>query len=181
MRRRARDPITRLQTAIDCLPERTRRAMLDGVRADTIVVGAYTDGNGGVCPMLAAHRNGGRTSLASFAHAWDRYTRARGRARPATDREVNTLRAMLEASVTLDETPSLAEVTFPPRRKVRRPTGERHRARELRYQPGWAWLRPVRRLDEYERALAEIDAASDLAVAGPEELDLRHDAVGRGA
>ena len=33
MRRRARDPITRLQTAIDCLPERTRRAMLDGVRA----------------------------------------------------------------------------------------------------------------------------------------------------
>ena len=46
----ARDPITRLQTAIDCLPERTRRAMLEGVQANTIVVGAYTDGNGGICP-----------------------------------------------------------------------------------------------------------------------------------
>ena len=30
--------------------------------------------------MLAAHRNGGRTSLASFARAWDRYTGARGAA-----------------------------------------------------------------------------------------------------
>src|SRR5919112_5522615 len=67
MRRRARDPITRLQTAIDCLPERTRRAMLDGVRANTIVVGAYTDGNGGICPMLAAHRNGGGPSLPSLS------------------------------------------------------------------------------------------------------------------
>ena len=37
--------------------------MLEGVRANTIVVGAYTDGNGGICPMLAAHRNGGRTSF----------------------------------------------------------------------------------------------------------------------
>jgi len=153
--------------------------MLAGIEANRIIVGAYTDRQGGVCPMLAAHRNGGRTSLASFARAWDRYTRARGRPRPATDREVNTLRAMLEASVTLDETPALADVTLPP--KVRRPTGERHRARELRYQPGWAWLRPFRRLDEYERALAEIDAASDVAVAGPDELDLRYDAVGRGA
>lgn len=147
--------------------------MLGGIEANRIIVGAYTDRQGGICPMLAAHRNGGRTSLASFARAWDRYTRARGRPRPATDREVNTLRAMLEASVTLDETPSISTVSRPPR--DRRPTGERHRARELRYQPGWAWLRPFRRLDEYEKAV------SDLAVAGPEELDLRHDAVGRGA
>jgi hypothetical protein len=146
--------------------------MLAGIEANRIIVGAYTDRQGGVCPMLAAHRNGGRTSLASFARAWDRYTRARGRPRSATDREVNTLRAMLEASVTLDETPSLADVAPP-----RRPTGERHRARELRYQPGWAWLRPFRRLDEYERALAEIQATSDLGVARPDELDLRHDAV----
>ena len=159
--------------------------MLEGIEANRIIVGAYTDRQGGICPMLAAHRNGGRTSLASFARAWDRYTRARNRARPATDREVNTLRAMLGASVTLDETPSLAGVTRPlsrPRRE-KRPTGERHRARELRHQAGWAWLRPFRRLDEYQRALAQIESAksSDLAVAGPEELDLRHDAVGRGA
>ena len=182
MRRR---PARELRIAIDCLPLQTRKAMLEGIEANRIIVGAYTDRQGGICPMLAAHRNGGRTSLASFARAWDRYTRARGRARPATDREVNTLRAMLGASVTLDETPSLAGVTRPlPRpRREKRPTGERHRARELRHQPGWAWLRPFRRLDEYQRALAQIESAksSDLAVAGPEELDLRHDAVGRGA
>src|SRR5918994_1019946 len=76
MRRR---PARDLRTAIDCLPLETREAMLTGVEANQIIVGAYTDRKGGVCPMLAAHRNGGRTSLASFAHAWDRYTGARRR------------------------------------------------------------------------------------------------------
>src|SRR5215204_7673238 len=90
MRRRARDPITRLQTAIECLPERTRRAMLDGVRANTIVVGAYTDGQGGICPMLAAHRNGGRTSFLSFARAWDAFARTES-VRRATPRELRVL------------------------------------------------------------------------------------------
>jgi hypothetical protein len=144
--------------------------MLEGIEANRIIVGAYTDRQGGVCPMLAAHRNGGRTSLASFARAWDRYTRARGRPRPATDREVTTLRTMLEASIVLEETPALNEVERP--RRARRPTGERHRARELRHQPGWAWLRPFRRLDEYERAVSE------LRIARADELDLRNDAVG---
>src|SRR5918911_4312689 len=92
-------PARDLRTAIDCLPIETRKAMLTGVEANRIIVGAYTDRKGGVCPMLAAHRNGGRTSLASFARAWDRYTGAGRRARPATDRELNTLRAMLEASI----------------------------------------------------------------------------------
>src|SRR5215218_7919551 len=101
MRRRARDPITRLQTAIDCLPERTRRAMLDGVRANTIVVGAYTDGRGGICPMLAAHRNGGRTSFLSFARAWDGFARAEC-VRPATARELKVLEDLLEASLADD-------------------------------------------------------------------------------
>jgi hypothetical protein len=128
--------------------------MLTGVEANRIIVGAYTDSRGGICPMLAAHRNGGRTSLASFARAWDRYTDAHGVARPASERELNTLRAMLEASIMLDETPVLE----PPRRP-RRPTGESHRGAELRNRAGWAWLRPFRRLDEYERALAEIDEA----------------------
>src|SRR5215207_3446884 len=95
MRRRARDPITRLQTAIECLPQHTRRAMLDGVRANTIVVGAYTDGRGGVCPMLAAHRNGGRTSFLSFARA-DRGVR------PATQRELRVLDDLLVASLAED-------------------------------------------------------------------------------
>jgi hypothetical protein len=152
-----RRPARELRIAIDCLPLQTRKAMLEGIEANRIIVGAYTDRQGGVCPMLAAHRNGGRTSLASFARAWDRYTRARGKPRPATDREVSTLRAMLEASVMLDETPPVSEAPLP--RRERRPTGERHRARELRHQPGWAWLRPFRRLDEYERAVAEVAAA----------------------
>src|ERR671915_1738419 len=104
-----RRPARELRLAVDCMPLQTRKAMLAGIDANRIIVGAYTDRQGGVCPMLAAHRNGGRTSLASFARAWDRYTRARGRPRPATDREVNTLRAMLDASVTLDETPALAD------------------------------------------------------------------------
>ena len=130
--------------------------MLGGDRGERIIVGAYTDRRGGVCPMLAAHRNGGRTNLASFARAWDRYTGARGRSRPATQRELNTLRAMLEASIALDELPDLprlAAARAPPAAD----TGERHRARELRDRPGWAWLRPFRRLDEYERALADLE------------------------
>src|SRR3954470_16147065 len=93
-----------LRQAVDCLPERTREAMLEGIDSNPIIVGAYTDRNGGVCPMLAAHRHGGRTNLASFARAWDRYTRAKSRRpRRATDRELRTLRAMLEASVSLEE------------------------------------------------------------------------------
>src|SRR5919204_1987287 len=98
-RKRAQD----LRRAIDCLPRATREAMLDGLESNPIIVGAYTDGSGGVCPMLAAHRHGGRTSLASFARAWDRYTNANGRARSATERELRTLTAMLEASIALDE------------------------------------------------------------------------------
>ena len=144
--------------------------MLDGIKANRIIVGAYTDRRGGVCPMLAAHRNGGRTSLVSFARAWDRYTGVGRKPRAATAREVNTLRAMLEVSLGVEEIASLAKV-----RRPRRKTGERHRARELRYQPGWAWLRPFRRLDEYEEALLA------LAVTGADELDLRHETVGRGA
>jgi hypothetical protein len=107
--------------------------------------------------------------MASFARAWDRYTGARGKPRRASGRELGTLRAMLEASIMLEE------VTELPR--VRRPTGERHRARELRFQPGWAGLRPFRRLDEYERAVNELAAASDLDVARSQELDLRDEAV----
>jgi hypothetical protein len=74
--------------------------MLRGITSNRIIVGAYVDrASGGICPMLAAHRNGGRTNLASFARAWDRYTGAK-RPRPATRRELRTLRALLESSVT---------------------------------------------------------------------------------
>ena len=70
--------------------------MLRGIAANRIIVGAYVDpSSGGICPMLAAHRNGGRTDLASFARAWDEYTGAR-RPRRATRREVAQLRSLLE-------------------------------------------------------------------------------------
>jgi hypothetical protein len=160
---RRRRPARDLRLAVDCLPLATRQAMLDGIASSRIIVGAYTDRKGGICPMLAAHRNGGRTSLASFARAWDRYTGAGKRPRPATDRELNTLRAMLEASISLEEVPSLADVPRP------------QPAPELSYPVGWAWLRPFRRLDDYREALL------DLGVARADELELRDDAVARSA
>ena len=133
--RRSR-PARDLRTAIDCLPLKTRKAMLGGVESNRIIVGAYTDRSGGVCPMLAAHRNGGRTSLASFARAWDRYTGVRRRPRPASARELHTLTAMLEASIALDELPDLQDVV---------------RETKKRRLP-----RLFQRFDEYERAVAEL-------------------------
>jgi hypothetical protein len=79
------------------LPIETKHAMLAGLDSETIVTGAYAH-DGGICPMLAAHRRGGRTDCESFAHAWDRYTGAR-KGRRATERELRTLRCMLEASL----------------------------------------------------------------------------------
>jgi ribosomal protein S15P/S13E len=85
------------------MPLDTKQAMFDAVQRNEIIVGGYTDGSGGVCPMLAAHRNGGRTNFASFARAWDRYTRAKSKPRPASEREVRTLKTMLEASIAIDD------------------------------------------------------------------------------
>jgi hypothetical protein len=178
-----------LRQAIDCLPERTRRAMLDGIEANDIIVGAYTDRRGGVCPMLAAHRHGGRTSLASFAKAWDRYTGARKRPRPATERELRTLRTMLDASLIYgDSELSAAVLEHRESRKQkaesatpRRDTGEKSRLKELRNKPGWAWLRVFRRYDDFQAALAQAESEEKarLAVPGADEADLRDDA-GRG-
>ena len=100
---RTRSSVEDLRLAIDCLPARTREAMLDGIRSHEIIVGAYSDRAGGVCPMLAAHRCGGRTSFISFARAWDRFTRAK-RARAATARELRALEAHLIASLLAEST-----------------------------------------------------------------------------
>ena len=72
--------------------------MLQGIRENPIVCGAYTDGKGGICPMLAAHRNGGRVTLLAFARSWDGFTRAK-RVRRATPRELRTLEHLLLASL----------------------------------------------------------------------------------
>jgi hypothetical protein len=99
-RRHSSSPVERLRVAIDCLPVATREAMLAGVRSnERIIVGAYVDRDGGVCPMLAAHRSGGRTDFLSFAKSWDRFTRANGESRAATPREVRILVTHLENSL----------------------------------------------------------------------------------
>jgi hypothetical protein len=67
--------ISDLRTAVDSLPLHAR----------------------GVCPMLAAHRNGARTDFMSFARAWD--PRRGPRRLPATRRQVAILEAHLEASI----------------------------------------------------------------------------------
>ena len=97
-----RDTITALERAIQSLPAPTRAAMLEGIRSNCIVAGAYTDGRGGICPMLAAHRHGGRVTLLAFARSWDAFTRTR-RVRRATARELRTLEDLLVASLA-DET-----------------------------------------------------------------------------
>src|SRR5437868_11937608 len=108
MRRQQRATISELRQAVECLPRTTKVAMLEGISANEIIVGAYTDGRG-VCPMLAAHRAGGRTNLISFARAWDRFAfrgaRA-GAARQATERELLVLKTHLEASLLEDDGPS---------------------------------------------------------------------------
>lgn len=160
---RRRNPAQDLRLAVECLPPETKHAMLTGVRSNRIIIGAYVDRQGGVCPMLAAHRAGGRTSFASFARAWDRYTGARKRSRPATKREILTLTAMLEASLARDENWDLATVAAEHRdlkqriERERRPTGERDRTDELAGRHGWAWMRPFRRYEDYEAALAWLD------------------------
>jgi hypothetical protein len=113
-RQRNTRAVENLRLAIDCLPVRTREAMLEGVTSEWhIIVGAYVDGEGGVCPMLAAHRRGGRTDLLSFARSWDRFTRAGRRARRATERErgilVGQLQASLAGEVKVDLAGAIAE------------------------------------------------------------------------
>ncbi len=121
-----------LRLTIDCLPVATRKAMLDGVQSnERIIVGAYVDGEGGVCPMLAAHRCGGRTDFLSFARSWDRFTRAPRRARQATRRELDILVGQLRASLMSEGDVQLDRAISEHRELVRRgrsreadPTGE---------------------------------------------------------
>ena len=143
LRRGHRREAQRLRSVVDCLPYETRVAMLEGVgRYERIIVGAYTDRTGGVCPMLAAHRCGGRTDFRSFARAWDRFTGAGRRARRASEREVRTLMAQLQASIWAEEDR---------RAQTLRPAPP---ARPRRKRPG-LWLGPFRRWDGYRDAVRD--------------------------
>jgi hypothetical protein len=166
MRTRRQATVQDLRRAVDRLPRETRVAMLDGIRQSEIIAGAYTD-RGGICPMLAAHRAGGRTNCISFARACDAFAFRGSRtplARRATRRELLVLTAHLEASL-LDDGPSpdlgaaiaAHRGLLSDRSRDDRP-GDADRGPELRASPGWAWLRVVRRYDEYERALALLES-----------------------
>ncbi|HEX4108888.1 MAG TPA: hypothetical protein VHX88_12175 [Solirubrobacteraceae bacterium] len=187
-RRRTLNKIEALRRSIDCLPTNTRLAMLDGVRSNAIIVGAYTDRRG-ICPMLAAHRCGGRTSFLSFAKSWDRFTDARGRARRATRRELNILIAHLEASLLAEEHADLQQAIADhkalqaqrrrPAQRVRRDSGrvrpgDPDRSHELRERGGWAWTRVFRRLDDYERALSRVQAERDALLEEHRRLERTH-------
>ena len=187
---RRRRPAQELRAAIDCLPLPTREAMLDGMDQNRIIVGAYVDREGGVCPMRAAHRHGGRTNLASFAHAWDRYTRAGKGPRPATERELRTLRTMLEASIAADAgggTGEFASVIAEHRAATagraaspeRPDSGERDRTPELKDRHGWAWLRVFRRHDEFQAALEQVGEGDQAAHSAGGERDTRDPALSR--
>ena len=134
--------------------------MLTGIDANPIIAGGYSDKRaGGICPMLAAHRNGGRTNLASFARAWDRFTGAQ-RPRLATDRELRALRSYIELSLLADEQPdSLSSLAGRIRRRPKR-TSSRPKRRHGRLG---AWLIPTRRYDVFAERLA---AAHEQASTG---------------
>lgn len=120
-----RATINELRSAVDSLPSATKIAMLRGINGNEIIVGAYT-GEGGVCPMLAAHRNGGRTNFIGFAEAWDRFayrSSRRRKARRAAERELLVLRTQLEASL-LAEAGAIAD----PARADLQPVSELARA-----------------------------------------------------
>jgi hypothetical protein len=144
--------------------------MLRGIESNTIIVGGYTDRNGGICPMLAAHRNGGRTSFASFARAWDAFTGAGKRPRRASRRELRALRTYLEMSLLEDDTHSqgdslteIAKTIRTERREIaERTTGfdpaeieDPFRVSDLR--PRRSWLRATPRYDVYEATLAAAE------------------------
>ncbi len=158
-RRTSSSPIERLRLAIDCLPVATREAMLAGVlTSERVIAGAYTDGRGGVCPMLAAHRSGGRTDFLSFAKSWDRFTRCRGSSRTATEREIRILVSQLQASLheaegcELDR--AIAEhhrlVAASKRRLAARPSDQHDPAGEIR----------ARRLTRPRRRRAQVAVAA---------------------
>jgi hypothetical protein len=165
-----------MRAVVDCLPNETKLAMLDGLDRYEIIAGAYSDRDGGVCPMLAAHRCGGRTDFRSFARAWDRFTGA-GRARRASARELHTLRAQLERSVWAEDERRLALLGKPSGLERPAPVSEPQPQRRKRLG---AWLLPFRNWDGYregvETALRQVDerppAALEIADA---ELERERD------
>lgn len=132
---RRHSAIDDLRLSVQCLPRHTKVAMLRGIRTGRTITGAYTDDDGGTCPMLAAHRRGGRTDMLAFAHAWDRFTGVvKGARRVATRHELRVLEAQLEGALLAEDVVDLGGAVAEHRAAARR-----RRAREAA-ETGTDWL-----------------------------------------
>ena len=166
-RRHANDAVGRLRLAIDCMPVATREAMLEGVRSnERVIVGAYVDGQGGVCPMLAARRCGGRTDFLSFAKSWDRFARAKDGSRAATLRELRILMTQLEDSLSESSGLELDQAIREHRALRSRRLRSRHRLPESADPRGEILARRLRRLGDYRLSPGRWKMISGITQAG---------------
>lgn len=166
-----RNNAQRLRNAVHALPSHTKEAMLRGIRRNRVIVGAYVDKRGGVCPMLAAHRNGGRTNFGTFARAWDAFTGAGRRPRRASRREVRTLEGYLEMALLREGTTTGAVLPDRPlAEEVRDVQASRRRLAEADARESDVSIQDVLATAYAERALAtdevpEPDGVPDSADA----------------
>jgi hypothetical protein len=184
-RRRHNSSVEGLRLAIDCMPVATREAMLVGMRSNArIIVGAYVDGQGGECPMLAAHRRGGRTDFLSFAKSWDRFTRANGNTRQATEHEVRILTAQLEDSLASTSGLELDLAIKQHRELMGRRLRGRRRLPDAADPSGEIIAKRLRmprrrsRADDIVASLPSVSLGLLQSLAGPHEHHLRDNARG---
>lgn len=180
MTRAIPSPAEDLSLAIEKLSLTTRGAMLEAVRcpATRLIAGSYVVPGGGVCPLLAAHRRGGRshdasTTTSAFADVWDRFTGTpNGEPRLIDAGKRRTLEGLLlvaslareqlrrEAAERREREARGAIARVRAGRGARlesllRGEGDCNRAQELARRAGWAWLGVYRRYDEYRTAVAQ--------------------------
>ncbi len=165
---RSRNSIESLRLAIDCMPVATREAMLLGLQQnERIIVGAYVDELGGVCPMLAAHRSGGRTDFISFAKSWDRFTHAAGSPRRASERELRILVAHLQDSIECSDGMELDVAISEHRKLVIRNRPRRRRLADPADPSGPIIARRLRRAFRPRSGRSENAARADARASAP--------------
>ena len=82
---------------------------------------------------------------------------------------VDLAAAIAEHEATKERNEAASRPVPEPREDERRDTGEHDRTDELSGRHGWAWLRPFRSYDDYERVLEELrDEAEKRLAAGSE-------------
>ena len=89
------------------------------------------------------------------------------KAEPAVDLSA----AIAEHEATKQRNEAARQPVAEPRRGERPDTGERDRTDEFSGRHGWAWLRPFRSYDEYERVLEELREEAEERLARSGERD----------